>query len=292
MQHQVVAADVDGLRGELLHRLVRPLRRILDQPRVAHVLVTQTTRRDLVRIARREIAVADRSDGHGRLRAIDGLNGEAAFGGRERLLLAQEEHARVDESRALHGERRLIRGEEQSDLVLDRDRERIDLDGAVPGSGDDRRGGEHDGPHERRSVCTRLCDRLLRDARHLFPRQITAGGETPRTADERPHAESIGLVVGDAGDALFARREVLAAIANEAHVGVIGAGTLRGLERDRRELFDVRLSGDNRGIRGDESAGRDATDWRLCSETCHRCRCGCRLDELSSSLTHAVPSLH
>ena len=98
------------------------------------MLVAQAARRDVDRLARREVAAADRGDRHRRLRAVDRLHGEAAVGRRERLLLAQEEHARVDEPRALHGERRLIGGEQQRDLVFDRDAERIDLDGTLPRS--------------------------------------------------------------------------------------------------------------------------------------------------------------
>ena len=97
---------------------------------------------------------------------------------------------------------------------------------------DRRRRREHDRPHERRAIRVRLRDGLLGDARHFVRREIATGGEAPRAVDERANAEAVGLVVGDARDALLARRHVLIAIANEANVGVVGAGALRGVERD------------------------------------------------------------
>ena len=60
MQHEIVAADVDRLRRELLHRFFGPLRRVLDEVRVAHVLVAESARRDVDRLARLEVAVARR----------------------------------------------------------------------------------------------------------------------------------------------------------------------------------------------------------------------------------------
>ena len=127
---------------------------------------------------------------------------------------------------------------------------------------DDRRRREHDGTHERRAIGLRLRDGLLRDARDFVLRQVAARGEAPRAVDERANAEAVRLVVGDAGDALFARRDVLTAIANEANVGVVGPGALRGIEGDHRELFDVGFGSDERRIRrrrSDESVGREAT---------------------------------
>ena len=66
VQHEVVASDVDRLGRQLLHRLARPFRRVLDELRVAHVLVAEAARRDLVRLARGEITVAYRRDRHRR----------------------------------------------------------------------------------------------------------------------------------------------------------------------------------------------------------------------------------
>ena len=66
--------------------------------------------------------------------------------------------------------RRLIRGEQQRDLVFDRDVERIDLDRTLPRAiGDDGRRREHYRTNERRAIGARLCDGLLRDARRLRP---------------------------------------------------------------------------------------------------------------------------
>src|SRR4029078_10004798 len=94
-------------------------------------------------------------------------------------------------------------------------------------------------------------------------RRAWARREAPAPPAERAHAETVGLVVRDARDALFARGHILIAIANEADVGVFGARALRGIQRDGRQLGDARLRRDRvliAVLRRTQRIGRDATD--------------------------------
>src|SRR5204863_5338076 len=101
----------------------------------------------------------------------------------------------------------------------------------------------------RRAIGARLRDRLLGNARNFVARQLAARRESPSTGDERSNAKTVRLVVGDTRDALLARRDVLRAIANEADVRVVGAGTFCGVERAGRQLAGVGPAGRMWGVR-------------------------------------------
>ncbi|MDV7397355.1 hypothetical protein RZS08_38495, partial [Arthrospira platensis SPKY1] len=113
----------------------------------------------------------------------------------ERLLLAQEEHARVDEAHAApagleHLERGLVGLQQQGDLLLDGDVERIDARRGAPRAlGRRRHGGELDGAAQRRAVRARLRHRLLRDADDLVAREVVRGREAPRPVHEHAHPD-------------------------------------------------------------------------------------------------------
>ena len=266
VQDEIVAPHLDRLGGELLLGFLGPARGVALEVGVEHVLVAEALGLDVGGLPRLEVAVVggDHGDRHAGLRAEDRLLRDRAECVGEGLLVAQEEHLRVDEARA-GGECGGVGLEEIRDLVLDGDRERIDLDGAAPDAVGHRRvmdGREFDRLHHRRGVGAGLCNGLARDTSDFVGGEVAGGGEAPGAAHEHPHAEPEGLVVADVGDALLAGADVLRARAGDARVGVFGTGGLGGVDRTEHELLvrgvaleDMRLRGDGARERGGESDG-------------------------------------
>ncbi len=259
------------------------------------MLVAHPHRRDVGGLPRLEVGEVRRhgGDGDDRPRPIDGLDDHAAVGGRERFLLAQEEHRRVDEARALHLHRRLVGAEQKGDLVLDGDVERIDRGRAAPRAvGHGRGGREDDRPQPSGAVGARLGDGLLRDARDLVAREVATGGEAPRAADDHAHPEAERLRIGERLDASLAGEDVLIANAADAHVGILGAGGLGGVERAHGEFFEGGVAGI--GGRGGRGSGSGCRGWSLLcrraagSEAGEGGRRGCFLEKFSSGFRHAA----
>ena len=277
MQHEIVAPDVDRLRGELLHRFVGPLRRVLDELRVAHMLVAEAARRDVDRLARGEVAVADRRHGHRRLRAIDGLHGELpsvdanVFSSRRKNMLELTKRAPFTASAASFAASSMPTLSSIATLNGSISIGLFHVPFATAGAGASTTG--RTSAERFAFACATAC-LATRETSSRVRSRLAAKPHAP--FDERANAESIRLVVGDTGDALLARRDVLIAIANEANVGVVSARALRGVEREHRELFDVGLGGDDRRIwrfeRRDERVGRAKAGGNAGGETCHR-RC-------------------
>jgi hypothetical protein len=56
VQDEIVAPDLDRLRGQLLHRFLRPARRVLHEVGVEHVLVAEPHRLHVGGLPRLEVA--------------------------------------------------------------------------------------------------------------------------------------------------------------------------------------------------------------------------------------------
>ncbi len=244
VQHEVVACPTStDLAESFCTASSAQLRRVLDELGVAHVLVAESLRRDVVGLARLEIGVLrDGRDRHRRLRAVDRLHGERAVARRERLLLAQEEHARGDEARALHLERGVVGGEQQRRPCLRWRRERIDLDRALPRAVGRGVGREHHRAHEgARLACACAIAPLGELSTSSFvSSRLAAKPHAP--FDERANAEAVGLVVRDACTRCSRVEMRWLRFRTNAHVGVLRAGALGGIEAEQRELFDVGAS--------------------------------------------------
>ncbi len=119
MQHEIVAADFDGLGRELLRRLLAPLLRVPGEVALEHVLPAAPHWRSDVR-AILEIALVgvDRGDLHQRPRANGGLRRHGAFGVGVAPLFLDEEQPTEDVFDAFHLHRLGVRLEQQRSLLL------------------------------------------------------------------------------------------------------------------------------------------------------------------------------
>ena len=150
----------------------------------------------------------------------DRLLGKAPVARGERLPFALCAVDGLGEDDARHGGRGLIGGEQVRDLRIERDRERVLLDGgferAVGGSPIvEHHGGAQGGgrspsdPHG-----------FAGDSICLRGRQDVRTRKTPRAIDEDPDAEPFVLAGGDAFDAAGLDRDGLAEASDDARVGV------------------------------------------------------------------------
>ena len=163
----------------------------------------------------------------------------------------------------------LVRGEQQRDLVDDRNREGVGRDRALPLADlVARRGREHHRVQLARAVGPGLRDRGLRDRRDGVLRELAGGGESPRAVHQRADADAVGVVVAHALHDLVARVDVLLAARGDAHVGVRRAGTLGDVERDLHELARGGIAGRRPGSgRGEQcprrrGSARRSRSWR------------------------------
>jgi hypothetical protein len=176
-------------------------------------------------------------DVHARERAVDRLLGERALRRCERLLLTQEEHEGIDEASTLHAERGLVRAQQQVDLLLDRDVERVHLDRRTPRRVRVRFGGRQlDRPQLDPPVRPRLGRGRPRDPDHLVGRHLPAGREAPRPVDQGADAEAIRFGVRKAGDLPLPRSDRLVPVPADPDVRVLRAGRARRLERAHGEV--------------------------------------------------------
>ena len=257
MQDQIVPSDLDRLGGELLHCFVGPADRVLLELRVGDVLVAPRHRHHVGALTRLKVPPVLRygGDRHVGLGAEDGLEGEAPFRVRIRLFFLEEEHAGVDEPRLRVLERGGVRGEEQGDLVLDRNGEGIHFGVAPPGSPlISRSRGEGHRPAPRGPVRFGLADRLTGHSRRAIGGHVAARGESPCPAHQHPYPHAERLVVGESAYAALPGIHGLGAIQADPGVGVLGAARFRGVQRSHEQLGDGRV--DRRGLpRGEPGGG-------------------------------------
>ncbi len=267
VEDEVVAPHLHRLRRQLLHGDRRPPLGVVRHAEPRDVLPSGPARRELLGVAL-EVAVADRRGREARAHAIERLRRERPVGGGQRLLLAQELEARVDEADALHLECRFVGAEEERDLVLDRDLERVDLDRRLPLADHRLHRRELHGAPAGDLRRARDARRLARGELHGVARELARGGEAPRAIDERPHADAVRLGVAHVGDLPLAREDRLTTVASDAGVGVRGAGVARRLERFHEQLLDGRVDArraQSRGVvlrRARERGARGAGDER------------------------------
>ena len=118
---------------------------------------------------------------------------------------------------------RRVRGEQERDLLLQRNLERVLLDRGLVGAVRRRSVVEADPLAERGGGGPGDPDGLAGDAVGLGRRQAVRAGEAPRAVDEDPDAEALGLARGDALDAAGLDGDRLVDAADDANVGIARA---------------------------------------------------------------------
>ena len=150
----------------------------------------------------------------------DRLLGEAPVARGERLPFALRAVDGLGEDDARHGRRSLIGGEQVRDLRVERDRERVLLDGRFERAVGRRPIVEHHRGAQGGGRCTRDPDGFAGDAIRLRGRQDVRARKAPRAVDQHPDAETFVLAGGDAFDAAGLDRDGLAEPSDDARVGV------------------------------------------------------------------------
>ena len=219
---------------------------MLGQLAVDDVFVAEPHGRDFVALHRLEVAEirAHRRHCHAGRRAIDSLHDVRAVARHERLLFAQEEHARIHVANALHLERRFVGREQVGHLVGDRHVERVDFDGALPLANlIARRRRQIDGSQLRGAIGACLPQRRLGRIRHTVLVEATGGGKAPRAVNERSHTKPVSVGIAHALHDAVARVHVLLAARRHTHVGVRGTAALGGIDGHLHERLDGRIIG-------------------------------------------------
>ena len=147
------------------------------------------------------------------------LGARTALGGRERLDRPAADAVRAGAGDARIGAQRGVGGEQQLELFLDADRERVALARAGPVAGGRRGGGEG----SRRSLGRRRRDAQRASQRRLErgSRGVRGGGEPPPAAGAHAHADAGLLDRRDARHAAVAHHHPLGRGDDVARVGVL-----------------------------------------------------------------------
>ncbi len=117
-----------------------------------------------------------------------------------------------------------------------------------------RPGASTTGRHERGAVGLRLRHRALHEGEHLVLGELAAGGEAPCAVGQHADADAERLGIIECLHAVLAGEDALAAVLGDAHIGVLRAGLLGGVDAEEREILD-------RGVAG--GAGRAGQNERL-----------------------------
>ena len=205
------------------------------------------------------------------------LLGPAAVGRGERLRLAEGVVAGLRERDAGDAASRLVRGEQVADLLLERDAERVLLDGRLEGAVGGRPVVEPDPVAEGGGGGLRDPDRLGGDAVGLGGGQDARAGEAPAPVDEDANPEALALAGGNALDPAALDGDRLVAPVDDPDVGVGGTlldggveGTVAQVTHRGRRVSNVpapvggalslfRTAGAPHGARAGQRTGRPAT---------------------------------
>ncbi len=162
---------------------------------------------------------------------LDLMNRRAGAGG-EQLLDAAEGHRAFGDGDALHAAHFLVRGEQQIDLLLDGNAERILEKRILPGVHVGFFGRERDifALRERGGLGDR--DGFGGAGLHAFARQPVGRGKSPRAAGDHANADAERFGFGERADFAVLGRNVAMANVHHAHVGVGSAAALRGFDRE------------------------------------------------------------
>ncbi len=220
-------------RAEQLDGLARDPLGVLLEVHRPHELVTRRRPEPAVvgEAAPLVLVALDRVGLQARADVGDGLLGEAAIARGERLPLALRGVDALGEGDPVDLVHRAVGGEQVGDLALERDRERVLLDGRLEAAVGRGTVVELDGVPESRRARLRDPHGIGGGAIRLGGREVMAGGEAPRPVDEHPDAEPLGLARLHTLDAGGLDVDRFLDPPDHAHVGVAraqGGGRVEG----------------------------------------------------------------
>ena len=203
----------------------------------------------------------------------DRLLGVAAVGRRERLPLALGRVHRLGEDDALDPGGGRVGGQQVGDLVLERDRERVLLDGRLERAAGRRPLRQDHGLAQGRRRRAGDADGLARHAIGLGGREDVRGREPPRAVDQDADPEALALAGGDAFDPAGLDGDALIESTDDADVGIPGAqgrgrieGAVGQVSHAPRSLAGARIGcrwgGCPRARRATMSRPRRPATWR------------------------------
>ena len=178
-----------------------------------------------------DFRVADRSCCNPAAAFIDALLREGAFRVRKELLIADGDDARFGDFDAGIAPHDLVDPKQEVQLLLQRNREGIDLERSRVGSGALHGRTEIDRLTGNLSAGLRDLRRKARDAFDFNLVEIRAGCESPGISDQNADAESLAPLVADAIHVSVLHADNLFPLIDHPDVGIPGALSCRDVKR-------------------------------------------------------------